>query len=223
MEQGQIPPQQSGSWPTWQQQPAAPPQAQAPYGHSPYAQPPQYAWGQQYAAQVAQMKAPPEEHPKELPWRLAGWWARAGAQILDVLIVWVPAAILLTVFIVLADSARNGSTAETAWLIVTIVATFVALGAHFFYAPLLMKRRGRRNGQTWGKQAAGIRVIRADGRTMSFADAAMRQIVLKSFGGIVASSLVPLFPWILNYLWPTWDDQHRALHDVAADTRVVAA
>jgi uncharacterized RDD family membrane protein YckC len=86
-----------------------------------------------------------------------------------------------------------------------------------------MKRRGRHNGQTWGKQACGIRVIRADGRPMKFADAALRMIVYKSFGGIVASTFVPLFPWILNFLWPTWDEQHRALHDLAADTRVVSA
>jgi uncharacterized RDD family membrane protein YckC len=227
MEQGQIPPQQQGSWPTWQQQPGAPPQqggGQSPYGYAPYGHaPPQYGWNQHYAAQVAQMKAPPEAHPKELPWRLAGWWSRAGAQILDLLIVWVPASIVLVVLIALAESARNGSTAEAVWLGVTILASFLALGVHFFYAPLLMKRKGRRNGQSWGKQAAGIRVIRADGREMSFADAALRQIVYKSFGGIVASSLIPLFPWILDYLWPTWDEQRRALHDIAADTRVVSA
>jgi uncharacterized RDD family membrane protein YckC len=39
----------------------------------------------------------------------------------------------------------------------------------------------------------------------------------------VASTFVPIFPWFLNYLWPTWDEQHRALHDLAAQTRVVAA
>jgi uncharacterized RDD family membrane protein YckC len=86
-----------------------------------------------------------------------------------------------------------------------------------------MKRRGRHNGQSWGKQMCKIRVIRADGKQMRFSDAALRQIIYKSFGGIVASTFVPLFPWILNYLWPTWDEQHRALHDLAADTRVVAA
>ena len=67
----------------------------------------------------------------------------------------------------------------------------------------------------------GIRVIRADGQPMSFSDAAMRMIVYKNFGGIVASTFVPLFPFILNYLWPTWDEENRALHDYAAKTRVV--
>jgi uncharacterized RDD family membrane protein YckC len=225
MEQGQIPPQQQappqhGQWPAWQQHPSQPGWGQTPYGYAPvpygYAVP----WGHQPGAQL---KAPPDEHPAELPWELSGWWSRVGAQLLDLAIVWVPAGIVLTVLIVLADSADDGSASKTTWLVATIVATFLAIGAHLFYAPLLMRRRGRRNGQSWGKQACGIRVIRADGKPMRFSDAAMRQIVYKSFGGIVASTFVPLFPWILDCLWPTWDEQHRALHDLAADTRVVAA
>jgi uncharacterized RDD family membrane protein YckC len=247
MEQGQIPPQQQppppaqpvappppqhGQWPAWQQHPSQPGWEQTPYGYAPvpygYAPPPQMpvpAPGQwaQPPAYPAQLKAPPDEHPAELPWQLSGWWSRVGAQLLDVLVVWVPAAIVLTVLAVLADAADNGSGTETTLLVAVIVATFLAFAAHFFYAPLLMKRRGKRNGQTWGKQACGIRVIRADGKPMRFSDAALRQIIYKSFGGIVASTFVPLFPWILNYLWPTWDEQHRALHDLAADTRVVAA
>jgi uncharacterized RDD family membrane protein YckC len=170
-----------------------------------------------------QLTAPPAEHPKELPWRLAGWWSRVGAQLLDLVVVWVPAGIVLTLLIVAASDARDGSTAERTWLIITIVASMLAIAVHLFYAPLLMRRRGRRNGQTIGKQVTSIRVIRADGDPMRFSDAAMRQIVYKSFGGMVASTFIPLFPWILNYLWPTWDEEHRALHDMAAKTRVVAA
>ena len=169
------------------------------------------------------VKAPPAEHPKELPWRLAGWWSRVGAQLLDLLIVWLPASAVLVAPILAAEAARDGSGAETTWLIVAIVATFLAIGAHLFYAPLLMKRKGKRNGQSFGKQICGIRVIRADGEPMRFSDAALRQIVYKSFGLLVASTFIPIFPWILDYLWPTWDEQHRALHDMAADTRVVAA
>lgn len=174
-------------------------------------------------AQQPAVKAPPAEHPKELPWRLAGWWSRVGAQLLDLLIVWLPASAVLVAPILAAEAARDGSGAETAWLVVAIVATFLAIGAHLFYAPLLMKRKGKRNGQSFGKQICGIRVIRADGEPMRFSDAALRQIVYKSFGLLVASTFIPIFPWILDYLWPTWDEQHRALHDMAADTRVVAA
>jgi uncharacterized RDD family membrane protein YckC len=208
-----------GQWPTWQQPPAP-----APYwGQTPYYGPqPVPAWPA--APTPAQLvMAPPAEHPKELPWQLAGWWSRVGAQLLDLLIVWVPGGIAAAVPLIAAAESRDGSSAETTWLIVAIVVSFVVIGAHLFYAPLLMRRKGRHNGQTLGKQISSIRVIRADGDPMSFSDAALRQIVFKSFGGIVASTFIPLFPWVLNYLWPTWDEQHRALHDMAAKTRVVAA
>jgi uncharacterized RDD family membrane protein YckC len=242
MEQGQVPPPQQQQppptphqeWPSWQAHPGQQQWGQPPYGQQPA---PPYGWGQQPvppygwgqpewprpAIHPATLKAPPAEHPKELPWQLAGWWSRVGAQLLDLLFVWVPAGLLLLAPILAAEAARDGSGAETAWLVVAIVVTFLAIGAHLFYAPVLMRRKGRRNGQTLGKQISGIRVIRADGDPMRFSDAALRQIVYKSFGGLVASTFVPLFPWILNYLWPTWDEQHRALHDLAADTRVVSA
>jgi uncharacterized RDD family membrane protein YckC len=226
VEQGQIPPGQQQppppapppGWPAWH--------GHTPYGYQPvpygYPAPPPMPWPQP-VAQPNALKAPPGEHAEDLPWQLAGWWVRVGAQLLDLLFVWVPATVVLLVPILAAAAADDGSGTETAWLIVAIVAVFVAIGAHLFYAPLFMKRKGRRNGQTLGKQICGIRVIRADGRPMRFSDAALRQIVYKSFGLIVASTFVPLFPWILNYLWPTWDEQHRTLYDMAADTRVVAA
>ena len=68
--------------------------------------------------------------------------------------------IVLFVLILLADAADNGSAAETTWIVVAIVATFGAWAVHLFYAPLLMKRQGNHNGQTWGKQLCSIRVIR---------------------------------------------------------------
>jgi uncharacterized RDD family membrane protein YckC len=227
MEHGQTPggepPEEAhpppGQWPTWQQPPGpAPYWGQTPY----YGAPPVAPWPAPVT--TAQLvKAPPAEHPKELPWRLAGWWSRVGAQLLDLLIVWVPGGLVAAAPLIAAAESRDGSSAETVWLIVGIVVSFIVVGAHLFYAPLLMRRKGRRNGQTFGKQISSIRVIRADGDPMRFSDAAMRQIVFKSFGGVVASTFIPLFPWVLNYLWPTWDEQHRALHDMAAKTRVVAA
>jgi uncharacterized RDD family membrane protein YckC len=160
--------------------------------------------------------------PKELPWRLAGWWSRAGAQVLDFLVVWIPSGLVLGgLAIAVTETARGGT--RDLLLVVMIVASLLAVAVHYFYAPLLMRRTGERNGQSWGKQVAGIRVIRADGAPMSFADAAMRQIVFKGLGLVVASTIVPIFPWVLDYLWPTWDEENRALHDIAADTRVVRA
>jgi uncharacterized RDD family membrane protein YckC len=84
-----------------------------------------------------------------------------------------------------------------------------------------MSRDGARNGQTWGKQILGIRVVRDSGEPMSFWYAALREIGVKGFAVSIASSIIPFIPWFLNYFWPLWDDQNRALHDMVVSTHVV--
>lgn len=84
-----------------------------------------------------------------------------------------------------------------------------------------MKREGARNGQTWGKQLLDIRVVRDSGRPFDFWTAALREIVLKQLAVGAASVIVPLIPFLLDYLWPLWDNRNRALHDMGASTHVV--
>ena len=91
------------------------------------------------------------------------------------------------------------------------------------YAPLLMKRDGPNNGQTWGKQVLGIRAVRDNGQPCDFGSAALREVVFKTSAVGIASSIIPFIPWFLNYFWPLWDDQNRALHDMAASSHVVRA
>ena len=93
----------------------------------------------------------------------------------------------------------------------------------FIYAPVLMAREGQSNGQTWGKQMLGIRVVRDNGQPMSFGWAALREIAVKGLLVAIASSIIPVIPWFLNYLWPLWDDENRALHDMVFSTHVVRA
>ena len=91
-----------------------------------------------------------------------------------------------------------------------------------FYAPFLMQREGEANGQTWGKQIVGIRVVRNDGEPMGFGWAVLRELVIKTFlFGWVGGSI--LIGWLLDVLWPLWDDENRALHDMIASTHVVRA
>jgi uncharacterized RDD family membrane protein YckC len=91
------------------------------------------------------------------------------------------------------------------------------------YAPLLMARNGPRNGQTWGKQLLNIRVVRDNGEAFNFGSAAMREVVVKFLAVNIASSIIPFIPWFLDYFWPLWDDQNRALHDMAVSTHVLTA
>ena len=76
-----------------------------------------------------------------------------------------------------------------------------------------LSRVGERNGQTWGKQLLGIRVIRTNGVPMDFTHSAIREALVKGLGLAFASSIVPLLPYVLDGLWPLWDDEHRAVHD----------
>jgi uncharacterized RDD family membrane protein YckC len=124
--------------------------------------------------------------------------------------------ILLTVIVIGIAAGSDAGAAITGLL------GFLAyLVVAFLYAPLLMARDGARNGQTWGKQAVGVRVIRNTGEPISFGFAALREIAVKGLLVGIASSIIPLIPWLLDVCWPLWDDENRALHDMVVSTHVV--
>ncbi len=148
---------------------------------------------------------------------LAGWGVRFGASVIDGLVLLVPTAILIVLIVLVALSSDAGA------IVVGVISFLAFVLAAFLYAPLLMRREGVHNGQTWGKQVVGIRVIRDSGQPFDFGSAALREIVVKNLAVGIASSIIPLIPWLLNYLWPLWDDQNRALHDMACSTHVVKA
>lgn len=69
----------------------------------------------------------------------------------------------------------------------------------------------RRNGQTPGKFALGIQVVKADGTPISDVDAVIRAI------GYQVSSLV----FGLGYIWAIFDRNNQTWHDKLARTYVV--
>ena len=85
------------------------------------------------------------------PHPLAAWWTRVGALIIDLLITGaIELALLLIVWVLSGGPRLSLVRAET-------LAFEVGLPVAVLYAPLLLARRGERNGQTIGKQAMGIR------------------------------------------------------------------
>ena len=148
---------------------------------------------------------------------LAGWGARLAAYLVDGLILTIPAVVLTVIVVAIAAGSDVGA-------IVTGVLGFLAyLVVALVYAPALMARDGERNGQTWGKQAMGIRVVRDNGEPMSFGWAALREIAVKGVAVSVASFVLPVIGWFLNFFWPLWDDENQALHDKVVSTHVVRA
>ncbi len=211
----QSPPPESPVAPPPAQQPAGP-QSPAPGG---YGGPvPPGGWQQPVGA------APPQAVAAS-PGQLAGWGARLGAYLIDALIIAVP--FLIIFFALVAGAVGFGESNDDAaagGLIaggILTVLTFAAVA--LLYAPLLMRRDGERNGQTWGKQIIGIRAVRDNGQAWSFGSAALREVVIKGLAVGIASSIIPLIPWFLNFFWPLWDDQNRALHDMAVSSHVVKA
>jgi uncharacterized RDD family membrane protein YckC len=141
---------------------------------------------------------------------LSGWWRRVGAYVLDsiftAIVSWVGLGL------VFAGSEAIG-----------VILFLVGLVVAFLYFPLTMMREGEHNGKSFGKQILGIRVARDDGQTVSFGWALLRQFVVIYLLFQVVGGFLFAIPWLIDVLWPLWDDQNRALHDMMVKSHVVRA
>ena len=158
---------------------------------------------------------PIAQHPGWSGQPLASWGSRVGATLIDWVILVIPVIVLTVIVVAIATGS------DTAGWVFGILGFLVFLVVVFVYAPVLMMREGKHNGQTWGKQAVGIRVVRDSGQPMSFGWSALREIAVKGLAVSIASSILPFIPWLLDILWPLWDDENRALHDMVCSTHVV--
>jgi uncharacterized RDD family membrane protein YckC len=153
---------------------------------------------------------------------LASWGSRLAAYLIDAVVILVPVTILFAALLSVVSGADNGA----AWVAAVfgfLAWLFAVLIVVLLYAPVLMARDGKHNGQTWGKQLIGIRATRDNGREWTFGSAAVREVALKNGAVLLASFIIPVIPWFLNFFWPLWDDQNRALHDMGAESHVVKA
>jgi uncharacterized RDD family membrane protein YckC len=163
----------------------------------------------------------PQGFPAGGPWRLASWWSRVGAALIDGIVISVIAVVMLLIVGAIAGGGfLLGDTAGVVGLIVGIGlwGLFVTVAA-LLYAPLMMAKT---NGQTLGRMAVGIRVVRANGKPMDVGWAMLREVVVKwLLFGTVLNSFTFGIAWLLDVLWPLWDEENRALHDMIVDTRVI--
>ena len=152
-------------------------------------------------------------------WLLAGWWPRVAASLIDFALLVLGAGVIVGLSaLVFLVGAEAGAVSVILGLLVAAVAFTVA---SLLYPPAMMAAT---NGQTVGKRLCRIRVVRVDGQPMDFGWAALREAAIKwlGFGVVGASATFGLAP-LVDVLWPLWDDEHRALHDFLARTRVVRA
>jgi uncharacterized RDD family membrane protein YckC len=142
----------------------------------------------------------------------AGWWARLGARILDGLILMLFIGIIVAVLFGIGFAAglrESMNDSEPPPLFLALM--FGGLGLIFFVVLFYEAHLTAKHGATWGKSALGIKVVNADGSSISTG---------RSWGRCLANLISSQFCNLL-YLMPLFDDQKRALHDYICDTRVV--
>jgi uncharacterized RDD family membrane protein YckC len=151
---------------------------------------------------------------------LAGWWRRVGAQLIDGLIITAGAALLFV--LITAPFSIGFFASDEVGAVAIIVGALLALlcvaVVALLYAPALMART---NGQTLGRKATDIRVIRTDGRPITFGFAMLREVVVKTLLFGVVGGMTIGIAQLVDVLWPLWDEENRALHDFIVNTRTV--
>ena len=151
---------------------------------------------------------------------LAGWWRRAGAFLLDSVIVTVGAIVLLIAITApfsvgfFAGDDFGFISLAVGVLFALICASVIAL----LYAPLMMTRT---NGKTLGRMVCGTRVVRADTQPITFGFAMLREVAVKTLLFGIVAAITGGLSMIVDSLWPLWDEEHRALHDFIVDTRTI--
>lgn len=152
---------------------------------------------------------------------LAGWWRRVGAAVIDGLIVGAVALAIMAPLGIGIFASGDSDTGVVAFVLAFVVVALVLAVVALLYAPFLMART---NGQTFGRMATGIRVVRTSGEPMTFGWALLREVVVKGllFNALLGSITGGLAS-IIDVLWPLWDEENRALHDFVVQTRTVLA
>jgi uncharacterized RDD family membrane protein YckC len=139
---------------------------------------------------------------------LASWGRRAGGWCID-LLVYVAAFVASFLAALPTEDPETGEISDAAALLLFVV---WFLGPTL-YAWLMVGRWG----QTVGKMAVGIRVLRSqDAERVSY----LRALARAASTWVLGLFVVPI---LLAYLWPLWDRRNQTLYDKMAGTIVVRA
>lgn len=154
-------------------------------------------------------------------WELSGWWRRVGAYIIDSILLSLAAAALIAVgFVSSGASFFNDNDEPSDGILLPMFFLGVLVLPTIYYCWMMSAT----NGQTVGKQALDIRVVREDGLAVDALFAFKRQIlVINLLFGLVLGFFLFGLPQLIDYLWPLWDSKNQALHDKIVKSRVVMA
>ena len=131
---------------------------------------------------------------------------RLGALALDGLIAFVPAIGLCMFIVSKGMTAMSADPGRGVWL---VLGGYLPLfGLPLLYEALMLTMR---NGQTVGKLAFRLRVVRPDGSRITAAQAWGRAAMRIALGCLLVIDFIPYF----------FTDEKTTLHDMVAGTRVI--
>ena len=136
----------------------------------------------------------------------AGFWIRAAAAFVDALISGALQGIILFLFAGLLSLLLHGYDGDS---IVMVCLAWLLSGSISVVYYVYFTAFG---GQTPGKMALRIKVIRTDSSSLTLGRAFYRETLCKFVSGIILG---------IGYLMVVFDDKKQGLHDRMADTYVV--
>lgn len=149
---------------------------------------------------------------------LASRWRRFFALLLDWLIVYGPPIGLLLVALIMIDGSdmTTSEKEDTGFGAFIVLIGGATLAYQFLYLPLLLGRDGRRNGQTLGKQALGVRVVTAEGYPVTYGRALRRELL----GTALIMYVIGLY-FFVDYAFGLFSSRRQCLHDKIGSTYVL--
>jgi len=148
--------------------------------------------------------------PEAPAFELAGFWRRVGAYLIDAFIIWV-AIFALQIVVGIARFALfwaiPGNVGGPVNLLFTLLSTLLGLAIFLGYYPYFWTT----SGQTLGKKALGLRVVRTGGYKLGLGRAILRLL------GYWLSALT----LGLGFIWVAFDRKKQGWHDKIADTQVI--
>ena len=151
--------------------------------------------------------APPPPPAGPESWPKAGFWIRVVAALIDSSLV-SALQFVLGLLLGLAGGLTGGSLNHSGQLMMTIVTGLFSVVVAIFYYVFFTGY----GGQTPGKMALRIRVIRTDGQPIGYGRAFLREVPGKFISGILLG---------FGYLMVAFNRQKQGLHDKIADTFVI--
>jgi uncharacterized RDD family membrane protein YckC len=157
----------------------------------------------QAAAELPQQPIEPSRQIEIDALPKAGFWMRVVATLLDGMIVFL-LQFVLGFLLATAGIAMSNSGPEEVSGLVMLFGYILSFAYYIVFTG--------HGGQTPGKMALRIKVIRRDGSNIGYKRAAFREVVGKFISGIILC---------IGYLMVAFDEQKQGLHDRMADTYVI--